>query len=63
MKGGHHDCTWSEKYRQAKVNCLKSRCLLLVCKQEVLRFEVPVHHSMLVAHLTLYRLKWKHKLS
>ena len=54
-KRDNHDCTWSEEYGQAKINGLKGSCFFLVCKQEILWFEVPVHHSMLMAHLALYR--------
>lgn len=43
--------TWLEENREAEIDDFEGGILLLVCKQEVLGLEVPVHHAMLVAGL------------
>jgi hypothetical protein len=42
---------WLEEHREAEVDGLERRVLRLVHEQEVLRLQVPVHHSVLVAQL------------
>jgi hypothetical protein len=45
------EATWFEENRETKVNGFKRGIFPFICKQKVLRLQIPVHHSVFMASL------------
>lgn len=52
---GNDKPTRLEEHRQSKIDNLERRILLLVSEEEILRFQIPMHNAVLVAHPDHFR--------